>query len=115
MTSHSENTYAVLMLVMMVVLFAYILVNIIYAWGLVQLNPPSRGESQFLFWAGLAGLVLILAAGIYTIIRIFRGHGHHEMYHMDINHDNIYETVDTQQHTFSPAAVSFRGSKMLGG
>src|SRR5437868_15269496 len=68
---YQANIFAIIVLLAAVLITVYLIVAAIYFNQLVNLKPPSRGESTFLFWTTIALIVVFFAIIIYAIYLIF--------------------------------------------
>lgn len=68
---YQANVFAIIVLLVAVLITAYLIVAAIYYNSLVNLRPPSRGESTFMFWTTIVLIVIFAAIIIYSIYLIF--------------------------------------------
>ena len=65
--------FAIIVLIAAVLLIVFLIIAAIYFMNLMNLKPPSKSESTFLFWTSMVLLVILLAIIIYAFIRLFAG------------------------------------------
>ena len=63
--------FAILVLIIAVLIIVFLVITAIYFFNLMNLRPPTRGESTFLFWTAVILSVIFLALAIFALIRIF--------------------------------------------
>lgn len=65
------NIFGIIVLIIAVMVLVFLIICCVYFYNLMQLKPPSKGESTFLFWTALIMAVIFLGLIIYAIIHIF--------------------------------------------
>lgn len=63
--------FAIIVLIAAVLIIVFLVISAIYFYNLMNLKPPSKGESTFLFWTAIILAVIFLALAIYALIHIF--------------------------------------------
>lgn len=63
--------FAIIVLIAAVLILVFLVISAIYFYNLMNLKPPSKGESTFLFWTAIILAVIFLALAIYALIHIF--------------------------------------------
>jgi uncharacterized membrane protein len=63
--------FAIVVLLATVLIIAFLIVSAIYFSDLVNLKPPTKTESSFLFWTSIILSVIFFAIMIYAMWRIF--------------------------------------------
>lgn len=67
---YQVNVFAIITLIALVLVVVFLIICAIYFSGLMNLRPPSRGESTFLFWTAVIMAVALTALAIWAIIEI---------------------------------------------
>ena len=68
---YQVDEFAIIVLIAMILILVFLIIAAIYFLNLMNLKPPSKGESTFLFWTTLILAVVSLAIVVYAMIRIF--------------------------------------------
>jgi hypothetical protein len=68
---YQVDFFAILVLIIAVLIMVFLIITAIYFYHLMNLRPPTTGESTFLFWTAIILSVIFLALAIYALIRIF--------------------------------------------
>lgn len=68
---YQVDWFAIIVLIAMVLLLIFIVIIAIYFFNLMNLKPPSRSESTFLFWTSIVLGVIFLIITIFAMYRIF--------------------------------------------
>ena len=64
------NYVAIALIILSIITLIYLVVVVIYFWNMVNLRPPSRTESTFLFWFGIILGIVFLLAIIFSMVII---------------------------------------------
>ncbi len=65
------NVFGIIVLIIAVMVLVFLIICSVYFFNLMNLKPPSKGESTFLFWTAVIMAVIFLGLVIYAIIHIF--------------------------------------------
>ena len=68
---YQVDFFAIVILIVSVLVLVFLIIAAIYFMNLMNLRPPSRTESTFLFWTAIVMSVIFLGIIIYAFIRIF--------------------------------------------
>ena len=68
---YQVDTFTVVVLIIITVAIVFLVIAAIYLYRLIQLRPPSKGESTFLFGAAILVAFLLLLIFIWCLIRLF--------------------------------------------
>lgn len=68
---YQVDVFAIIILVVAVLILVFLIVVAVYFFNLMNLNPPSRTESTFLFWTTIILGIIFLGIIIYALWRIF--------------------------------------------
>lgn len=67
---YQVNVFAIITLIALVLVIVFLIIAAIYFSGLMNLRPPTRGESTFLFWTSIILAVALTALAIWAIVEI---------------------------------------------
>jgi hypothetical protein len=67
---YQVDVFAIVTLIAAVLIVVFLIIAAIYFLGLMNLNPPSSGESTFLFWTSIVLAIIFVGLGIWAIIQI---------------------------------------------
>lgn len=71
-TEHYQtDVFAIIMLIACALLVVFLIIVAIYFFNLMNLKPPTKGESTFLFWITVILVLIFIGLSIYSLIRIF--------------------------------------------
>ena len=68
---YQVDFFAILVLIVAVLIIVFLIITAIYFYHLMNLRPPTRGESTFLFWTSIILSVIFLGLAIYALVHIF--------------------------------------------
>ena len=68
---YQVDVFAIIVLIAMILILVFLIIAAIYFLNLMNLKPPSKGESTFLFWTAVILAVASLAIVVLAIIHIF--------------------------------------------
>lgn len=68
---YQVDVFAIIMLIAAVLIMVFLIIVAIYFFNLMNLNPPSRTESTFLFWTTVVLAIIFLGIIIYALYHIF--------------------------------------------
>lgn len=63
--------FSIVIIIVTVLILVFLIIAAIYFYNLMNLKPPSKGESSFLFWTSIILAVIIFAVHVYAIWRLF--------------------------------------------
>jgi hypothetical protein len=67
---YQVNVFAIMTLIVLVLVIVFLIISAIYFSGLMNLRPPTRGESTFLFWTAVILAVILTVLAIWSIVEI---------------------------------------------
>jgi len=65
------DIFAIIVLIISIIASIFFIISAIYYFNLMNLKPPSKAESTFLFWTVIVMAIIFIALAIYSIIKIF--------------------------------------------
>jgi len=68
---YQADVFAIIVLIASVLIVVFLIIAAIYFFNLMNLKPPSKGESTFLFWTTIVLALIFIAICIYALIHIF--------------------------------------------
>lgn len=68
---YQVDVFAIIILIAAVLIMVFLIIVAVYFFNFMNLNPPSRTESTFLFWTTVVLGIIFLSIIIYAIIHIF--------------------------------------------
>jgi heme exporter protein D len=68
---YQVDFFAIIVLIAAVLIIVFLIIASIYFFNLMDLKPPTRGESTFLFWTAIVLTIIFLVIAIIALIRIF--------------------------------------------
>ena len=68
---HQVDIFAIVVLVASALIFVFLIVAAIYYMNMMNLKPPNKTESAFLFWISVLLAVLFAGVTIYALIHLF--------------------------------------------
>lgn len=68
---YQVDWFAIIVLISSILILVFLVITAIYFFNLMNLKPPSRGESTFLFWTTIVLGIIFLAIAIFSLIKIF--------------------------------------------
>jgi hypothetical protein len=68
---YQVDFFAIVIMIVSVLALVFLIIAAIYFMNLMNLRPPSKTESTFLFWTSVILAVIFLGIIIYAFIRIF--------------------------------------------
>lgn len=69
--TYGINWFAVVIFITMILIFIFLILIGMYFFNLIELRPPNRSESIFLFWLTVIIGVIVLVITIISLIKIF--------------------------------------------
>lgn len=67
---YQVDFFAIIVLIAAVLIIVFLVIASIYFFNLMNLRPPTRGESTFLFWTAIILTIIFFAIAIYALIHI---------------------------------------------
>ena len=67
---YQADIFAIIVLIATALIIVFLVITAIYFANLMNLKPPSKGTSTFLFWTSIILAIIFIAIGIYAIIHI---------------------------------------------
>lgn len=97
--TYGINWFAVVIFITMILIFIFLILIGMYFFNLIELRPPNRSESIFLFWLTVIIGVIVLVITIISLIKIFT---HQEPFYEekafeDYNEPISYNTRGTKE------------------
>ncbi|MEM2986858.1 MAG: hypothetical protein QXV60_02035, partial [Nitrososphaerota archaeon] len=83
--TYQINWFAITIFIFMVITLVYFIVLGVYLYNLMNLKPPNKGESIFLFWT-----TVLLGIGVLIIVII-------SLYKIFTHKEPMYEEVRTKE------------------
>lgn len=68
---YQVNIFGIVVLITSVLILVFLIIAAIYFFNLMNLKPPSRAESTFLFWTAIVLAIISAIIIIYSLIHIF--------------------------------------------
>lgn len=68
---YQVDIFGIIVLITSVLMIVFLVITAIYFYHLMNLKPPTRGESTFLFWTSIVMAIIFAAIIIYALIHIF--------------------------------------------
>lgn len=68
---YQVDLFAIIVLIAAVLILVFLIIAAVYFMNLMNLKPPTTGESTFLFWTSLILIFIFVGIIIYAMIRIF--------------------------------------------
>ncbi|CAH6420783.1 Hypothetical protein HVR_LOCUS1290 [uncultured virus] len=68
---YQVDIFGIVVLIATVLVLVFLIIAAIYFFNLMNLKPPSRGESTFLFWTTVVLAIIFGIIVIYALIHIF--------------------------------------------
>jgi sensor histidine kinase regulating citrate/malate metabolism len=68
--TYQIDVFAIIVLIVSILIIVFLIIAAIYFNNLMNLKPPSRSESSFLFWTSIVMAVIFAGIFIYAIVRI---------------------------------------------
>lgn len=68
---YQVDIFGIIILIAAVLILVFLVIVAIYFYDLMNLKPPTRGESTFLFWTSIVMAIIFAAIIIYAMIHIF--------------------------------------------
>lgn len=65
------DIFAIIILIVSVLIIIFLIISIIYFMNLMNLKPPTKNESTFLFWTAIILAIIFFGIAIYSLVRIF--------------------------------------------
>lgn len=94
---YQVDVFGIIVLIVAVLVVVFLVIAAIYMYNLMNLKPPSRGESTFLFWTTVILAVIMVIIAIYALVHIFN--------HKSTVHEKESKVVTTPVIT-QPAVVT---------
>lgn len=96
--TYGINWFAVVIFITMILIFIFLMLIGMYFFNLIELRPPNRSESIFLFWLTVIIGVIVLVITIISLIKIFT------------HQEPFYEEKAFKDYN-EPISYSIRGTK----
>lgn len=68
---YQVDWFAIIVLIATILIIVFLIIVAIYFYNLMNLKPPSRGESTFLFWTTVILAIIFLIIAIFALVHIF--------------------------------------------
>lgn len=68
---YQPDIFAIIVLISAVLIIVFLLIAAVYFFNLMNLKPPSKSESTFLFWTTIILALIFIAIAVYSLIQIF--------------------------------------------
>ena len=68
---YQVDLFAIIVLIAAVLIVVFLVIAAIYFFNLMNLKPPSKGESTFLFWTSIVLALIFIGIAIFSLIHIF--------------------------------------------
>lgn len=69
--TNTVNVFAIIVLIAAIAVAIFLIICSIYFYNLINLKPPSKSTSTFLFWTAVIMALIFIAIVVYSLVKIF--------------------------------------------